>query len=79
MLMSTENAYGNNKFIAALVLKLAEGNQYEKFGVIEYMNVVSAAQDLSMTPRTDPMDQSYLQSMTGFERRSIWLVRCSLD
>jgi hypothetical protein len=74
ILFANEDDKGSINFIAGLILRHVEGDQYERLGAIQYMNVVPAAQKLSTTPCTNPMDQSYLQTMIGYEKRSIRLV-----
>jgi hypothetical protein len=74
ILFPTENSDGKIVFIAGLILNPVGGDQYERFGVIQNMDVYPSQKAFSTTPGTGTMDQSYLQTMTEYENRTITLV-----
>jgi hypothetical protein len=73
MLFAKKNSNGNITLVAGLILKHVEGDRYERLGAIQDMYVSPLQEESSTTPSTGPMDQSYLQTMVGYEKRSIRL------
>jgi hypothetical protein len=73
MLFAKKNSNGDIAFVAGLILKHVEGDRYERLGAIQDMYVSPLQEELSTTPSTGPMDQSSLQTMVGYEKRSIRL------
>jgi hypothetical protein len=75
MLYLEEGWLGDSmKFYAGLILRPVGGNQYERLGVIQYMDVYPEPGQLCTTSGTEVIDQAYLETVTGYEKRSMRLV-----